>query len=159
MESFLIGFVSLISTVVQGPIDEDLIHRTAQFIALAEGKSLIPYQDSEGLAVCHGAKAQSWDDIKTDQECWDMVVESAELILNFVDENIDRPMTDNQWISIASFSYNVKNPERLFQYINEDNPTDEEIAEEIRLYSYSGGIWLKGLANRRMREAELFLKP
>ena len=98
METLLLGLVSLVSTVSQGPIDEDLIHRTAQFIALEEGKSLTPYQDSDGLAICHGAKAQSWDDIKTDQECWDMVVAAAELILTFVDENIDKPLTDNQWI-------------------------------------------------------------
>lgn len=61
--------------------------------------------------------------------------------------------TQNQFDALVSFCYNVGNIDGITK---KGTRTIKEIANAFLLYNKSGGVVLKGLQNRRVKEKELF---
>jgi len=72
---------------------------------------------------------------------------------------IKKPLNDNQFGALVSFSYNVgiKNLQisTLLKKVNE-NPNDLSIKDEFLKWKKAGGKVLPGLLKRRIKEAELY---
>lgn len=64
--------------------------------------------------------------------------------------------TQNEFDALVSFCYNVGNIDKLTK--NGTRPK-KEISQYMILYTKSGGVSLRGLEKRRMKERELFLTP
>lgn len=62
--------------------------------------------------------------------------------------------SQNQFDSLVSFCYNVGNIDGLTK---NGTRTKAQIADAFVAYSYSGGAFIKGLYNRRVKEQKLFL--
>ena len=63
--------------------------------------------------------------------------------------------TQNEFDALVSFCYNVGNIDGLTK---NGTRTKAEIADKFLAYSYSGGKFIKGLYNRRVKERNLFNK-
>ena len=63
--------------------------------------------------------------------------------------------TQNEFDALVSFCYNVGNIDGLTK---NGTRTKAQIADKILAYSYSGGKFIKGLYNRRVKERNLFNK-
>lgn len=63
--------------------------------------------------------------------------------------------TQNEFDALVSFCYNVGNIDGLTK---NGTRTKAQIADKFLAYSYSGGNYVKGLYNRRMKEQALFNK-
>lgn len=63
--------------------------------------------------------------------------------------------TQNEFDALVSFCYNVGNIDGLTK---NGTRTKAQIADKFLAYSYSGGNYVKGLYNRRVKERNLFNK-
>ena len=63
--------------------------------------------------------------------------------------------TQNEFDALVSFCYNVGNIDGLTK---NGTRTKAQIADKLLAYSYSGGKFIKGLYNRRVKERNLFNK-
>lgn len=63
--------------------------------------------------------------------------------------------TQNEFDALVSFCYNVGNIDGLTK---NGTRTKAQIADKFLAYSYSGGKFIKGLYNRRVKEKNLFNK-
>lgn len=63
--------------------------------------------------------------------------------------------TQNEFDALVSFCYNVGNIDGLTK---NGTRTKAQIADKFLAYSYSGGKYIKGLYNRRVKERNLFNK-
>ena len=63
--------------------------------------------------------------------------------------------TQNEFDALVSFCYNVGNIDGLTK---NGTRTKAQIADKFLAYSYSGGKFIKGLYNRRVKERKLFNK-
>lgn len=63
--------------------------------------------------------------------------------------------TQNEFDALVSFCYNVGNIDGL---TNNGTRTKAQIADKFLAYSYSGGNYVQGLYNRRLKEQKLFNK-
>lgn len=63
--------------------------------------------------------------------------------------------TQNEFDALVSFCYNVGNIDGLTK---NGTRTKSQIADKFLAYSYSGGKFIKGLYNRRVKERNLFNK-
>lgn len=63
--------------------------------------------------------------------------------------------TQNEFDALVSFCYNVGNIDGLTK---NGTRTKAQIADKLLAYSYSGGNFVRGLYNRRLKELELFNK-
>ena len=63
--------------------------------------------------------------------------------------------TQNEFDALVSFCYNVGNIDGLTK---NGTRTKAQIADKFLAYSYSGGKFIKGLYNRRVKERNLFNK-
>lgn len=63
--------------------------------------------------------------------------------------------TQNEFDALVSFCYNVGNIDGLTK---NGTRTKAQIADKFLAYSYSGGKFIKGLYNRRLKERNLFNK-
>ena len=63
--------------------------------------------------------------------------------------------TQNEFDALVSFCYNVGNIDGLTKH---GTRTKAQIADKFLAYSYSGGKFIKGLYNRRVKERNLFNK-
>jgi lysozyme len=111
--------------------------------------------DTEMMAICYGHRSFKGDK-KTKEECWAMMMTSAEIMIKYIGEIYTRELKENQIVALASLHYNVKNPSDTVWRAN-NGYSDESIANSIRQYTYAGGVQLRGLVNRRNAEANLFL--
>ena len=75
----------------------------------------------------------------------------------YVRRLITRPLTEDQWVSLISFTYNVGRgnfaSSTLLKNINRGSPSTE-IAAEINKWVYSRKVKLAGLVKRRAKEAK-----
>jgi lysozyme len=79
---------------------------------------------------------------------------------DFVKRVVKVPITDNQLMALASFSYNLGQgalqKSTLLRLLNEGY-NKQAVASEFDKWVYAGGVKLKGLVNRRAAEKQLFL--
>ena len=72
---------------------------------------------------------------------------------------VKKPLTQNQFNSIVSFAFNLG--VRALQYstllrLVNINPNDAMIAKEFLKWNKAGGVVVKGLTNRRIKESALY---
>ena len=89
---------------------------------------------------------------------------SAELIKSLesreltVSKKIKVPMTQNQFDSLVSYTYNTGGSDTLFKLINKKAP-EEQIRKWFETkYITANGVRLQGLVRRRKAESDLFFK-
>ncbi len=151
----VLTFVGVIMNTQE--VDTDtLTYRTAEFISQWEGLRTEPYLDTKNWAICYGHRSYVGDK-KTEEECWEMMMTSAEIMNKYVTEIYDVELTDNQIIALSSLHYNVSGPYHVTWRANHEY-SDTSIANAIKMYTYAGGVELDWLIKRRNAEAELFLK-
>jgi lysozyme len=72
---------------------------------------------------------------------------------------IKKPLTQNQFNSIVSFAFNLGvralQNSTLLRLVN-INPNDAMIAKEFLKWNKAGGVVVKGLTNRRIKESALY---
>ena len=72
---------------------------------------------------------------------------------------IKKPLTQNQFNSIVSFAFNLGvralQNSTLLRLVN-INPNDANIAKEFLKWNKAGGVVVKGLTNRRIKESALY---
>lgn len=72
---------------------------------------------------------------------------------------IKKPLTDNQYSAILSFTYNLGignlKTSNLLKKVNA-NPNDDTIREEFLKWKFAGGKILEGLVRRRIAESKLY---
>jgi lysozyme len=72
---------------------------------------------------------------------------------------IKKPVTQNQFNSIVSFAFNLGvralQNSTLLRLVN-INPNDANIAKEFLKWNKAGGVVVKGLTNRRIKESALY---
>lgn len=70
---------------------------------------------------------------------------------------VKKNLNGNQWAALLSFAYNagVGNAKNIVETIN--NGSSQEVITRIKKYVYAGGVYNQGLANRREKEALMYL--
>jgi lysozyme len=72
---------------------------------------------------------------------------------------VKKPLTQNQFNSIVSFAFNLGvralQNSTLLRLVN-INPNDAMIAKEFLKWNKAGGVIVKGLTNRRIKESALY---
>jgi len=128
-----------------------------------EGCKLTSYQCSAGRWTIgfgntfyeDGSKIKQGD--KITQERADSLL--SNLLPKFeeiVNKKVSVPLTQNQFDSLVSYTWNTGGSSTLFNLIN-TNATKEDIRKWFETkYITAGGQTLKGLINRRKDEANLF---
>jgi lysozyme len=85
-------------------------------------------------------------------------VRFARKVMNLV----KKPITQNQLNALTSFAYNVGSgalaSSTLLKKVNV-NPNDITIRNEFLRWNKANGVALKGLTNRRIKEADLYFTP
>jgi lysozyme len=74
---------------------------------------------------------------------------------------LKKPLTDNQYSAVLSFTYNLGignlKTSKLLRKINID-PSDETIREEFLKWKFANGKVLEGLVRRRIAESRLYVE-
>jgi len=122
-----------------------------------EGCRLEAYKCPAGvwtIGYGHTAHVKQGDKISASQ---------AEIFLRYdlkvfelhVEHNVEHKLNQNQFDALVSFTYNcgLKNLKTLVK-----NRDIKQIGNALTLYNKAGGKVLKGLANRRKAEQELYFK-
>lgn len=129
---------------------------SAAFIAPWEGEELQPYRDIVGvLTVCYGQTENVEMRRYTPAECEaSLRMETARHLLQ-VAQCIDRPLDPNEWVAVASWTYNVGTgaacKSTLVRKINAGAaPTDW--CRELLKWDRAGGRKVRGLIRRREAE-------
>jgi lysozyme len=133
---------------------------TISTVSLLEGHSNDPYQDIVGVwTVCDGetnVKMRRY----TDAECDGMLRQSLVKYGNGILECIAVPISQNQHAAFTSFAYNVGIPSfcksSLVKKLNAGDYVGA--CNGMLAWTYAGGKFEQGLANRRKVEQRLCLK-
>jgi len=85
-----------------------------------------------------------------------------EILVNYENDVlrlVKKPLTQNQFDALVSFTYNLGatnlSKSTLLKKVNKD-PEDKSIAEEFVKWNKAGGKVLTGLTRRRKAEAQLY---
>lgn len=141
-----------------------------------DGK-LMPYRDVAGYwtigyghlltkseltsqALYIAGKRYDWKKGLTFSEAKTLMDQDLDKFENYVNGAVKVPLTQNQFDTIVSFSYNVGTGalggSTLLKKLNSGKY--DEVPRELMRWTRSGGRHWKGLVNRRKAEAELWLK-
>jgi len=137
-------------------------------ISSLEGKFLaVPIWDYKQWSVGYGS-GYNWDlkrpvnktDIIDKETAKRWLLAEAQDKYEFVMNNIRVPVTNNQLLALASFTYNVGEDgflkSDLLQFLNEGKSKDI-VAKQFDRWINAGGKPSNGLINRRNAEKRLFL--
>lgn len=121
-----------------------------------EGYSATPYTDIVGVATyCYGDTARPDKARYTEQECSERLNSRLGSYLSGVSQCIYRPLRENEWAAVLSWTYNVgvgaACRSTLVRKINDGQPA-ASWCPELDKWVYAGGKRVKGLANRRAAE-------
>lgn len=133
-----------------------LILAAAAFIAPWEGLRLQPYRDMVGvLTWCYGETRGTPKSAYTRAECDALLREGVGQFHAEMRRCIKRPLTENQWVAVLSWSYNVGTGaacgSTLVRQINAGAPASTWCRQLLR-WDYAGGKKVRGLTNRRQAE-------
>jgi lysozyme len=98
----------------------------------------------------------------TKQRADELLQISADRFARKVINLVKKPITQNQLNALTSFAYNLGSgalaSSTLLKKINV-NPNDVTIRNEFLRWNKANGVELKGLTNRRIKEADLYFTP
>jgi len=141
--------------------------RIFNVISSLEGFIAIPIWDYMQYSVGYGS-GYNWDlkrpVIKTDvidkETAKRWLIKEAQDKYDFVISKVRVPVTDNQLLAMASFTYNEGEnafaTSTLLKLLNEGQNKDI-VANQFDRWVYAGGKVSEGLKNRRIAEKRLFL--
>lgn len=136
-------------------------------IKLFEGLRLKPYLCSaEVPTIGYGStfyennkKVLMSDPPITKQRAEELLEISADRFARKVVNLVKKPITQNQLNALTSFAYNLGSgalaSSTLLKKVNV-NPNDVTIRNEFLRWNKAGGVAVKGLTNRRTKEADLY---
>lgn len=130
-------------------------------VMVQEGLSVVPYSDPTGTVTwCYGeTEGPVPTNALTEQECSFMLKAKLYTIGLAVWYLVKTPMTNERWASLTSFTYNVGiGAFRTSTLLKRINAADGKACDELRRWTKSKGVYLKGLANRREKERSLCLQ-
>lgn len=139
-------------------------------IKLFEGLRLKPYLCSAKVpTIGYGStfyennkKVVMSDPPITKQRAEELLQLSADRFARKVMNLVKKPITQNQLNALTSFAYNLGSgalaSSTLLKKVNV-NPNDVTIRNEFLRWNKANGIALKGLTNRRIKEANLYFTP
>jgi GH24 family phage-related lysozyme (muramidase) len=151
-----------IDSGVETPVPEAarLSDRGLDMLKSFEGLRLDAYVDSVGVQTIgygHTGDVQAGDRI-TQQQAEQLLQKDTAWAEEAVADNVDVPLTQDQFDALASFTYNVG--EGAFEnstLLKKLNAGDYEGAEaEFGRWTHGDGQQIEGLVNRREAEAALF---
>lgn len=133
---------------------------TISTVSLLEGRSNDPYVDIVGVqTVCDGETNVQMRRY-SDAECDAMLRKSLVKYGNGVLECITVPVSQNQHAAFTSFAYNVGVPafckSTMVKKLNAGDYVGA--CDGLLAWTYAGGKYVQGLANRRKIEQRLCLK-
>lgn len=137
-----------------GALDETLVD------AVKEMETFIPeaYGDYKQTSVGYGTRAKSDGEVLTQEEADARLREELTMHAGRIDTAAQKAglkLTDNQRNALISFDFNTGSG----AYLLETSAGDlSEVKRRLKLYTKAGGEELKGLVNRRKREAAMFDK-
>jgi len=132
-----------------------------------EGLKLKPYLCSASVPTIgygstyyeNGTKVKLTDAPITKERADDLFEIVADDFAKRVVPLIKKPLTQNQFNSIVSFAFNLGvralQNSTLLRLVN-INPNDAKIAKEFLKWNKAGGVVVKGLTNRRIKESALY---
>lgn len=130
-------------------------------LATFEGFSSVPYKDVAGIWTNGFGNTHDATKTVTVPEALDQLEKNARDAENSVKRCITRPLTQNQYDSFVSFTYNVGG--RAFcqsTLVRKFNAGDTIGAcNELPRWNRAGGKVVKGLVLRREKERQLCLNP
>jgi len=139
-------------------------------IKLFEGLRLKPYLCSAKVpTIAYGStfyennkKVLMSDPPITKQRAEELLQLSADRFARKVMNLVKKPITQNQLNALTSFAYNLGSgalaSSTLLKKVNV-NPNDVTIRNEFLRWNKANGVALKGLTNRRIKEADLYFTP
>lgn len=139
-------------------------------IKLFEGLRLKPYLCSAKVpTIGYGStfyennkKVEMSDPAITKQRADELLELSADRFARKVMNLVKKPITQNQLNALTSFAYNLGSgalaSSILLKKVN-INPNDVTIRNEFLRWNKANGVALKGLTNRRIKEADLYFTP
>jgi len=99
----------------------------------------------------------------TEQEVRDLFKRDIESIVKDVESAVKVPLNRNQKLAIVSIRYNTGpggfRSGRLLNTLNSGDYAGTSVIIPTFITTSNGGIFSPGLANRRMKERDLFIKP
>ncbi|MEZ6133398.1 MAG: DUF2272 domain-containing protein [Pirellulaceae bacterium] len=155
--------------------------RTQTHTISAEGIALIKefegfrgelYNDSAGHCTigyghlvhrgnCNGSESEEFRTGISEARATELLHEKLLEFERTVNESVTAAMNSNQFDALVSFCYNIGSGafkgSTLLKKLN--NGEYDKVPEELKKWNKAGGKVLKGLVNRRKKEAELFEKP
>jgi len=132
-----------------------------------EGLKLKPYLCSAGVPTIgygntfyeNGTKVKLTDAPITKERAETLFKSLADKFAVKVVPLIKKPITQNQFNALVSFSYNVGvtalQNSTLLKLLN-NNPNDANIAKEFLKWNKAGSKVVNGLTNRRIKESALY---
>jgi lysozyme len=135
-----------------------------------EGLRLKPYLCSAKVpTIAYGStfyennkKVLMSDPPITKQRAEELLQLNADRFARKVMNLVKKPITQNQLNALTSFAYNVGSgalaSSTLLKKVNV-NPNDITIRNEFLRWNKANGVALKGLTNRRIKEADLYFTP
>jgi lysozyme len=139
-------------------------------IKLFEGLRLKPYLCSAKVpTIAYGStfyennkKVLMSDPPITKQRAEELLQLNADRFARKVVNLVKKPITQNQFNALTSFAYNLGSgalaSSTLLKKVNV-NPNDITIRNEFLRWNKANGVALKGLTNRRIKEADLYFTP
>ena len=134
-----------------------------------EGLKLNPYLCSAKVPTIgygntyypDGKKVTLLDKAITKEYAFEIFKDIADKFARRVNERLKKPVTQNQFDSLVSFTYNVGtgafSTSTLLKKVNV-NPNDVTIRNEFMKWTRAGGKVVQGLVNRRQKEADTYFK-
>ncbi|HAA40895.1 MAG TPA: lysozyme [Pseudomonas sp.] len=124
-----------------------------------EGRSLVAYLDPVGIpTICEGVtRGVRLGQSKTPAQCDALLQQELTVAMAGVDRNVTKPQPETRRAALASFVYNVGEPQfKASTLLRKLNAGDARGAcAELSRWVYAGGQKLQGLVNRRAAEREL----
>lgn len=127
-----------------------------------EGLSNKAYLDIVQVpTICYGYTHNvQLGDLKTDDECYDLLVEEILYLDGFIDRHVTVDLTDYQRAAILSWMYNVGpgafQRSTLLKKLNAGDYTGA--CNELTRWVHAGGKRVNGLVKRREAEKEMCLR-
>lgn len=124
-----------------------------------EGRSLVAYLDPVGIpTICEGVtRGVRLGQTKTPAQCDALLQAELSIAMAGVDRNVAKPQPETRRAALASFVYNVGEPQfKASTLLRKLNAGDARGAcAELSRWVYAQGKKLQGLVNRRAAEREL----